>query len=55
MKLNPEELVVASFDTTAAPGDGFAVLATKTTCTWDPTAATQCFVCPAPTSPEDSC
>jgi hypothetical protein len=52
MKLNPEDLVVASFDTTAA--DAQAVVATST-CTIFPTPATQCFVCPAPTSPQDGC
>ena len=55
MKLNPEELVVATFDTTAGPEAAYVLQATRTTCTWDPTAATQCFVCPAPSSPEDGC
>lgn len=52
MKLNPDDLVVASFET--AEADAQAVFAT-TTCPIFPTPATQCFVCPAPTSPQDGC
>ncbi len=51
MKLNPEDLVVASFDTSSSAQ---SVLATYT-CPIFPTPATQCFVCPAPSSPEDGC
>ena len=47
MKLDPEALVVDSFDTTAV--DAQAVLATYT-CTQFPTPATRCFVCPPATS-----
>jgi hypothetical protein len=44
MKLNPDELVVASFDTAAA--DAGAGLAGATPlCTILPTPCTQCFVC----------
>jgi hypothetical protein len=50
MKLNPDELVVASFDTTApADPDADGVFATYT-CPIFPTPATQCFVCPPATS-----
>jgi hypothetical protein len=41
-RLDPEELVVSSFDTTAA--ESYAI-ARPTTLT-DPTAQTYCFVCP---------
>jgi hypothetical protein len=52
MKLSPDKLVVASFDTTApADPDAQEVFATSIC----PTPATQCFVCPAPSSPEDGC
>jgi hypothetical protein len=52
MKLNPEELTVSSFDTTAtaaaAPGTGTVVVRPITTLT-DPTAATNCYWCPPAT------
>ena len=52
MKLNADELVVSSFDTVApADPDAQEVFATSIC----PTPATQCFVCPAPTSPQDGC
>lgn len=44
MKLNPEHLVVTSFETTAARS-AVDALATPT-CTVFPTPATQCFICP---------
>ena len=53
MKLKPEDLVVASFETAPAK-HALNALAT-TTCPIFPTPATQCFVCPAPSSPEDGC
>jgi hypothetical protein len=53
MTLKPEELAVVSFDTMAEP-DALGVFATST-CPVFPTPATQCFVCPAPTSPQDGC
>lgn len=52
MKLNPDELVVSSFEPAAAPDeDPVFVLATPIC----PTPNTECFVCPAPSSPEDGC
>ena len=42
MKLNPEELDVTSFDTSAEA-------AISPILTADPTAATRCFICPAET------
>lgn len=54
MKLNPEQLVVTSFETAAAAKRGVEALNTPY-CTYDPTAATECFVCPAPSSPTDGC
>lgn len=53
MKLNPDDLRVTSFDTSHAQAE--LAQPTYTTCTIFPTPATQCFVCPAPTSPEDGC
>ena len=53
MKLKPEDLVVVSFETATA-NNALGALAT-TTCPIFPTPATQCFVCPAPSSPEDGC
>lgn len=51
IRLNPEELVVASFETVAEPppaaNDGAA---TKLLCTIDPTSCTYCFVCPPVTT-----
>lgn len=50
MKLNPEELVVSSFDTSdlAAPGGDAGVVFRPITIN-DPTAATRCFICPQET------
>lgn len=42
MKLNPEELDVVTFDTTAADEAQAAILCPNTT---DPTPQTYCFVC----------
>ena len=53
MKLRPEDLAVASFETTAENAALNAVA--TTTCPIFPTPGTQCFVCPAPSSPEDGC
>lgn len=44
MKLNPEELVVASFDTTGADANAADAAATPL-CTILPTPCTQCLVC----------
>ena len=44
MRLNPEELVVSSFDTGPAGGDVEGAVATPL-CTILPTPCTQCFVC----------
>lgn len=44
MKLNPEELVVASFQTTDADAGAQADVATPL-CTIFPTPCTYCFVC----------
>ena len=44
MKLNPEELVVASFHTSGAGVDADLGVATPL-CTVLPTPCTQCFVC----------
>jgi hypothetical protein len=59
MKLNPEDLVVSSFDTSdssfapaPAPGEGGELLFATSIC---PTPNTECFVCPAPSSPADGC
>lgn len=52
MKLKLNELVVASFETT--PSAGSVQYSTHTCPVW-PTPATECFVCPAPSSPEDGC
>jgi hypothetical protein len=52
MKLNPDELVVASFEPAPAPDEEALVAITTPVC---PTPNTQCFVCPAPSSPEDGC
>ncbi len=48
MKLNPDELTVASFDTTAAAIEPTRPIVARptTTLTGDPTAATWCYVCP---------
>lgn len=48
MKLNPEELDVTSFDTTADAQAEYAdiVLQPGLTTINDPTAATRCFICP---------
>jgi hypothetical protein len=53
MKLKPEQLVVSSFET-AVPAEKISrnLFGTQA---WCPTPATQCFVCPAPSSPEDTC
>jgi hypothetical protein len=48
MKLSLNELAVESFETAGAEKP-------FSTNTWDPTPATECFVCPAPSSPEDGC
>lgn len=54
MKLEPEQLVVSSFETSAATEKvaGNVIGTEPWVC---PTPATQCFVCPAPSSPEDGC
>jgi hypothetical protein len=44
MKLNPEELVVASFQTSEADADAEMAAATPL-CTILPTPCTQCLVC----------
>ena len=54
MRLNPEELVVASFEPADPAVEADLGLSTRT-CPLFPTPATQCFVCPAPSSPEDGC
>lgn len=54
MKLHPEDLVVSSFDTAAPAADAQAELKTPL-CPLFPTPNTACFVCPAPTSPQDGC
>ena len=54
MKLNPDELVVTSFDTATPEAESQLALATPL-CPLFPTPNTQCFVCPAPTSPGDGC
>lgn len=48
MKLNPEDLDVLSFDTTAgaAPDTDAALVVAPITTINDPTAATRCFICP---------
>lgn len=49
IKLNAEELLVSSFDTTAEPAADSGVevgIATKTTCSLEPTMCTYCFICP---------
>lgn len=52
VKLNPEQLVVSSFATVPAPEK----VAANALATWAcPTPATECFVCPAPTTPQDGC
>jgi hypothetical protein len=48
MKLNPEELDVTSFDTTA-PGAEASAVFQPIRPTTDPTEATRCFICPAET------
>jgi hypothetical protein len=48
MKLNPEDLEVASFDTTDAAAEAELALATYP-CTAFPTPATRCFICPPAT------
>jgi hypothetical protein len=48
MKLNPEELNVSSFDTSAEALDADAAVYGPII-TRDPTAATRCFICPAET------
>lgn len=54
MKLKPEQLVVSSFETAPrAETIGGNLLGTQAPVC--PTPATQCFVCPAPSSPEDGC
>ncbi len=55
MKLNPEQLVVTSFATAAPARKGGAEALVTPYCTYDPTRATECFVCPAPSSPQDGC
>jgi hypothetical protein len=49
MKLNPDELVVASFDTTDPAAEAALALATYT-CPLFPTPATRCFICPPATA-----
>jgi hypothetical protein len=51
MKLNPEELTVSSFDTSAtvAPGTDTLAPARPTTTFTDPTAQTFCYICPEET------
>ena len=48
MKLDPDDLVVTSFDTTDPAAEAELALATDT-CTIFPTPATRCFVCPPAT------
>jgi hypothetical protein len=48
MKLNPEELVVSSFETSAAAAGAGALQPIIITPN-DPTAATWCYICPAET------
>jgi hypothetical protein len=53
MRLNPEQLIVSSFETAATEKIARDALGTQP---WVcPTPATQCFVCPAPSTPEDGC
>lgn len=52
MKLNPDALVVTSFET---GGDDDLLIPAGTQSPVCPTPGTQCFVCPAPSSPEDGC
>lgn len=47
MKLNPQDLVVSSFDTSLEP-DALALPVRPTTAT-DPTAETWCYICPEET------
>ena len=54
MRLKPEQLVVSSFET-ATPMPKIAGNLLGTQAPFCPTPATQCFVCPAPSSPEDGC
>ena len=46
MKLNPEDLNVLSFDTTAAGGGDTDTSRLVIAPINDPTAATRCFICP---------
>lgn len=55
MKLNPEALEVTSFETGAPVAPGSLLALATPTCPIFPTPATQCFVCPAPSSPQDTC
>jgi len=48
VKLDPEELEVSSFDTSAAEEAAAAAITRPTTST-DPTPQTHCFVCDGPT------
>lgn len=51
MKLNPEELTVTSFETSAAPADAdtAVVIGPSIQDPNDPTANTWCYICPAET------
>lgn len=49
MKLNPEELVVASFETDAAAQAAGTVAIIRPTTFTDPTAETWCYICPQET------
>jgi hypothetical protein len=49
MKLNPEDLDISSFDTTAEALPGSDAVFRPILPTTDPTAATRCFICPAET------
>lgn len=49
MKLNPEELNVSSFDTSAEALGSDTAAVYGPIITRDPTAATRCFICPAET------
>jgi hypothetical protein len=52
MKLNPDDLVVSSFDPAPVPEEGALFVLATSIC---PTPNTECFVCPAPSSPADGC
>jgi hypothetical protein len=49
VKLNPEDLNVSSFDTSADALNASAAVVTDPLTIKDPTAATRCYICPAET------